>query len=171
MRVFSLSAMIKRIEKKQLGEILLEKGVIHREQLKQALAVQEDNGNHGKGNGNGHHKFTGEILVELGFTDEETIFQAFATQYQFPYLPLAKYQINTETLNIVPEKVAAKHNLIPVDKLGSILTIAISNPLNKEAIKEIEGICKCDVRIFVTTPADIKIHIKKYYNGEINNAA
>lgn len=156
--------LARRVKNKRLGEILIENGIINQEQLDKALAVQH-------GYDNGGHRFSGEILVELGFSDEESIFRAFTTQYQFPYLPLKQYQISPETVSIIPEEVAQKHNLIPVEKIGATLTIAMSNPLDSQAIKEIEVICNCNVRVLVTTPSDIKIHIKKYYNNEEDNNA
>jgi type IV pilus assembly protein PilB len=153
------SVSVRRVKNQPLGELLIESKIITREQLDEALAVQQANDNGGR-------KFSGEILVELGFTDEENIFQAFTRQYQFPYLPLNKYQISPETRSIIPDEIAHKHKLVPVDRLGSILTVAMSNPLDNQAIKEVEAICNCDVRIFITSPSDIRTHIEKYYNGK-----
>lgn len=143
---------IRRIVSKQLGELLLERGVINESQLVKALKIQEEKGG-----------LIGQILVMLGFAKEEEIAQALTVQYGFPYLPLEFYEINTEALKMVPEHVAKQYNLIGIDRIGELLTIAMSNPLNFQAVEDIEMLTKCKVQVFVSTMTDISNAIKKYY--------
>ncbi len=142
----------KRVVSKQLGELLIERGVITKEQLEQALQVQKEKGG-----------LIGQILVDLGFAKEEEIAQALTTQFGFPYLPLNNYEIDPEVVKIIPENVASQYCLIPIDKIGNSLTIAMSNPLNIQAIEDIELISGLIVQIFVSTGTDIRNAIKKYY--------
>jgi hypothetical protein len=144
--------MQKRVIAKQLGELLIELGVIKQQQLDKALVVQKQKGG-----------LIGEILVDLGFAKEEDIAQSITVQYGFPYLPLANYDIMPEIINIIPQKTARFYMLIPIDKMGNNLTIAMSNPLNTKAIEEIELISHCNVQIFVATSSDIRNAIDKYY--------
>lgn len=143
---------IRRIINKQLGELLIERGIINKAQLDKALTAQQERGG-----------LIGEILVELGFTKEEDIAQALTAQYGFPYLPLANYDINLEITNIIPVRVARQYVVIPIDKIGSNLTVAMSNPLNVQAIEDIELLSGCRVQTFVSTSSDIKQAIEKYY--------
>lgn len=143
---------IRRIINKQLGELLIERGVLNQRQLDKALTVQKEKGG-----------LIGEILVELGFASEEDIAQALTAQYGFPYLPLGNYEINPEIANIVPIRVARQYLLIPIDKIGNNLTLAMSNPLNAQAIEDIELLSGCSVQTFVSTASDIKKAIEKYY--------
>jgi type IV pilus assembly protein PilB len=143
---------IKRIVKKLLGELLVEWNIITPQQLEKALAVQKEKGG-----------LIGEILVELGFAKEESIAQALTAQYGFPYLPLNNYEINPEVINLVPDRVARQYLLIPVDKIGNNLTLAMSNPLNVQAIEDVELISGCTVQTFVSTSSDIRKAIAKYY--------
>ena len=117
---------IRRVVSKQLGELLQERGIINETQLAKALKIQEEKGG-----------LIGQILVALGYTKEEDIAQALTVQYGFPYLPLECYEINAETLKMIPEHVARQYNLIAIDKIGDLLTIAMSNPLNYQAIEDI----------------------------------
>ncbi len=89
--------------------------------------------------------------------------QALTAQYGFPFLPLVNYEIDLEVIKIVPERVARQYLLIPIDKIGSNLTIAMSNPLNAQAIDDIELLSGCTVQTFVATSTDIKKAIGKYY--------
>ena len=143
---------IRRIINKQLGEVLIEHGVISQDQLQKALSVQKERG-----------ELMGEILVELGFAKEEDIAQALTVQYGFPYLPLSNYEISPEIINIIPVRIVKQYLLIPVDKIGNNLTIAMSNPLNIQAVEDIELISGCTAQLFVSTSSDIKKAIEKYY--------
>lgn len=145
----------RRIINKQLGELLIERGIINHHQLEKALALQKDKGG-----------LIGELLVGLGFASEEDIAQALTAQYGFPYLPLNNYEINSEILEIIPGRVARQYLLIPVDKLGNNLTLAMSNPLNSQAIEDIELLSGSNVQIFVSTSSDIKMAIAKYYKDK-----
>ena len=142
----------KRTTKKQLGELLVERGVITREQVEMAMAYQHEKGG-----------LFGEVLVELKFATEEDIAQALTCQYGFPYLPLANYEIDVDVIHAVPENVCRQFCLIPIDKIGKSLTVAMSNPLNSNAVEDVELITGCTVQMFVSTSSDIKEAIDKYY--------
>ena len=143
---------IRRNTNKQLGELLLEWGIINEQQLEKGLTTQKDKGG-----------LIGEVLVELGFCKEEDIAQALTAQYGFPYLPLANYEINPEVISLIPGRVAKQFLLIPIDKIGNNLTIAMSNPLNVQAIEDVEMTTGCTVQTFVSTSSDVKRAIQKYY--------
>lgn len=146
---------VRKIINKQLGEVLIEQGALNRSQLNEALAFQEKRGG-----------LIGEILVELGFVKEEEIVHALSIQYGFPYLPLANYNINPEIITIIPSRVARQYLLIPVDRVGNNLTIAMSNPLNTHAIEDLELSSGCSIQIFVSTLSDVKWAIEKYYKDK-----
>ena len=142
----------RRVVSKQLGEILAERGIIAADQLKEALDVQKEEGG-----------LLGEILVRLGFAKEEEITQALTTQFGFPYLPLDSYEIEPEIIKLIPENVARQYWLMPIDRIGNTLTVAMADPLNTHALEDIEFITKCKVQPFVTTISNIKEAIDNYY--------
>ncbi len=137
---------------KHLGELLVERGILTRQQVQEAVDHQKTNGG-----------LFGEVLVKLGYATEENIAQALTTQYGFPYLPLANYEIDVEVIKTVPENVCRQFCLIPIDKIGKSLTLAMSNPLNVQAAEDVELITGCTVQAFVATATDIKSSINKYY--------
>jgi len=145
-------AGVKRVVTKQLGELLVERGIINEEQLNKALKVQKERGG-----------LIGQVLVMLGYTKEEEIAQALTVQYGFPYLPLECYEVNVEAMKIIPQNVAEQYNLIAIDRIGDLLTIAMSNPLNVQAVEDIELLANCKVQVFVSTMTDVNNAIKKYY--------
>lgn len=143
---------MRKVLNKQLGELLVEKGVIDKHQLEKAVSSQKERGG-----------LIGEIIVELGFAKEEDIAQALTAQYGFPYLPLSNYEINPEIAQIIPARVARQYLLIPVDRIGKNLTVAMSNPLNVQAVEDVALISGCSVQTFVSTSSDLKRAIEKYY--------
>lgn len=147
--------MIKRVTHKKLGELLVEHKVITTDQLEKSLIVQQ-----GKGG------LLGEILVSLGFCNEEAIAQVLTVQYGFPFLPLSNYEVDTEILKIIPENVARQFVLIPIDRVGNTLTVAMSNPLNQQAIEDLEMMTECDILVFVSTTTEIRKAIDRYYKKD-----
>ncbi len=144
--------MARRIIKKRLGELLIERKIINRKQLEHALNVQQEKGG-----------LIGQLLVHLKYATEESIAQALTAQYGFPYLPLNSYEIDPDVVKIVPKNVALQFCLIPIDKIGNNLTIAMSDPLNNLAVEDIELVSGLCVQIFVSTGTDVRNAIDKYY--------
>ena len=147
--------MIRRINNKPLGELLLDRGIINQAQLDQGLDIHREKGG-----------LIGEILVELGFVKEDDIAQALTAQYGFPYLPLGNYDVDRDITSIIPGRVARQYLLVPIDKIGNNLTLAMSNPLNVQAIEDVELLSGCSVQTFVSTSSDIKRAIAKYYKDK-----
>ncbi len=145
---------MKKVINKQLGELLIDNKLITRENLEEALRVQKEKGG-----------LIGQLLVALNFTTEEAIAQALTAQYGFPYLPLSNYEIDPVVVKIIPEHVARQYGIIAVDRVGNILTIVMSNPLNNQAIEDVEMITKLSMQIFVSTVSDINKAINQNYKA------
>ena len=144
----------RRMIAKKLGELLVERKVITPEQLSEAFKVQQERGG-----------LLGQILVGLGYATEEAVAQALTAQYGFPYLPLKHYAIDNELLGLIPENVARQYCLIPVDKIGGMLTVAMADPLNSKAVEDIEMISRCSVQVFVATMSDVIDAIERCYGA------
>jgi len=137
---------------KQLGEILVERGVISRPKLEEVLTFQR-----GKG------ILFGEALVQMKLGTEEDVVQALTCQYGFPYLPLANYEIAPEVVATVPQNICKQYCLVPIDKIGRSLTLAMANPLNVQALEDVEKVTDCSVQAFVSTATEINSAINRYY--------
>jgi type IV pilus assembly protein PilB len=141
----------KKIDK-PLGQILMERGVINNAQLQEAVDAQKREGG-----------LIGEVIVGLGFAKEEDIAYCLSLQFGYPYLPLYNYEISGEVTGVIPKNVCLHYCLVPIDKIGNTLTIAMSNPLNTQAIEDLEEIIHCDIQIFVSTPSDIRKSVERFY--------
>ncbi len=146
---------LKRLVKKQLGELLIERGIVTKAQLEKALRFQKEKGG-----------LLGQILIVLGFTKEEEIAKALTVQYGFPFLPLENYELNKNVVRLIPENVSRQYCLIALDKIGDTLTVSMFNPLNVKATEDIELLSKCNVQVFVSTMTDINNALDKFYGKE-----
>jgi type IV pilus assembly protein PilB len=150
--------LVKRNRTDLFGKILIEIGIIKEDCLNEALSIQN----------NGCESMPcGEILRNLGHITDEHIAQALSLQYKIAYLPVSQYDISPEITNILPLEFVVKHSLVPIEKQNNVLVIAAVNPLNKEAIKEAENISKCIIRIFITTPREIRITIQNHFSSPL----
>lgn len=146
--------MPKRVITKKLGKLLLENGIITERQLEEALERQEERGG-----------YIGQNLVELGYTNEEEIVSCLTVQYGYPYLPLRNYEIDREIIKLIPKELARKYYVVPIDKIGNVLTVTMANPLEEESIQAIENATGLNVEIFVSTGMEIQDALKEYYGG------
>ena len=71
-----------------------------------------------------------------------------------------------EIVHIIPGRVARQYLVIPIDKIGNNLTVAMSNPLNVQAVEDVELLSGCNVQTFVSTSSDVKKAIEKYYKDK-----
>ncbi|MBN1794352.1 MAG: hypothetical protein JW844_05255 [Candidatus Omnitrophica bacterium] len=154
--------MRKRVVKKKLGEILIDWNIINHEQFRQVEEMQRAEFN---------RMLSGEILVELKIAREEDVTRALIAQYNLPYISVDDYDISKEVLGLVPGEICERNMLMPLDRFNHTLVIAMSNPLDTQAIEEVRAISGCSVQTFIATASGIERNIKKYYAAGKNEAA
>lgn len=132
----------------------MEKRAITKEQLVEALGLQ-----HTKFKG----KALGQILVELGYISEEELYSVLAIQLGYPYIKVANCAIDKEVLALVPKETAEKLGILPIDKIGNILTVAALNPLDNEPLQAIEKATGLKIKIFVSSPKELRQAQADYY--------
>lgn len=128
--------------KKRLGKILLESGLITEEQLQEAIESQ---------NGRSLVK----ALVELGYTTEEDIAKAIAKSTNLPYLKLSEYKINPAAVALIPEDMARRYELIPIDIEDNKLVVAMADPANVFAVDDLRIITGYEIKLVVSTESDV----------------
>lgn len=112
----------------RLGDILREERIITAKQLEEGLAKQKEIGG-----------FLGQALVELGHIDQDTLTLVLVKQCKIPHLNLHEYSLSNEVLALIPPELCRKYHLLPVDKMGKILTVAMVDPLDVDALAAIRA--------------------------------
>ncbi|HQQ06513.1 MAG: PilZ domain-containing protein [Candidatus Omnitrophica bacterium] len=148
--------MITRTLRRKIGELLIERKVITHEELDQALEEQRQKGG-----------YISQHLIALGFATEQDVAVALSNQYDFAYLPLKLYTIPRDVLSLVPLKWARLYSLIPIDKIGNTISVAMADPLNEGVIQMIHQMTNYDVKVFISTFSEIKEAIEHYYADDI----
>ena len=113
--------------RERLGDMLVEEGLVRPDQIKKALNKKRETG-----------QFIGQVLVELGYLSEQDLVWFLVKQCKIPHLNLLDYDIRRDVLDLVPYKMCREHGVLPVDKLGSILTVAMVDPFDNAALEEIQ---------------------------------
>ena len=105
-------------------------------------------------------------LVRQEAITEDALVHALAGESWVPYLKVDKYEIRKKALNTISAEEARHFGVLPVDKLGSVLNLAMVNPLDQETIREIEAKTGLEVNRVVATRSEIERCISKYFGGE-----
>jgi type IV pilus assembly protein PilB len=145
------------VEKMKLGEILLEAGLIKKEQLKQALA--------------GHKKSglkLGQYLVQRDIVSESDIVKLLADQLRLDvYLP-GRFAVDPELVTIVPFEMANKYQLAPLEKDDHLLRVAMTDPLDIRAVDAIESHTRIEVEPVICTEQHL-IRVQKSLYGSFSD--
>jgi type IV pilus assembly protein PilB len=149
----------RRIVYRQVGDILLEKGIITPEQLQAALAQQK------KRDG-----FLGEVLISLGYATEEDIAACLAIQYGFSYVALGGINIEPEVLKLIPAETARHFQIVPLHKMNDVLTVAMADPLNVYAVDYLISLTGCKIESVIASTKDISNTISRFYSSSQTSA-
>ncbi|MBS3910194.1 MAG: Flp pilus assembly complex ATPase component TadA [Actinobacteria bacterium] len=136
----------------RLGELLVAFGIITQEQLEDALFEQKKSG-----------RRLGHVLRQLGYVSEETMIEFLGKQLNIPSIDLEQVVPDKEVVNLIPEAIARRHKVIPVSRVGNVLTLAMPDPLDVFAIDDVAGISGCDINAVVSTERSVLKAIDKYY--------
>jgi type IV pilus assembly protein PilB len=138
----------------KLGELLLKAQLINQQQLTKALEEQKSSG--GK---------LGEILQRLGFVTEDDIIECLSHQFGVPSINLRHFEIDPNVAKIIPVDLARKYNVIPVNKTGATLTLAMTDPTNIFAMDEITFMTGYRVEPVVASEEAIRERIDRNFGS------
>ena len=141
-----------RTVQESMGDTLVGMGVLTKEQLGEALALQKRKG-----------RLLGNILVESGFATLEDIARAFSHQHELPYSPLDKTPSNPAALTLIPESIARKNEIIPVSLEGDRLDVLITSPQALERLEAASIILGKRIHASITACEDIKGELARRY--------
>ena len=137
----------------RLGELLVRNKLIDEKQLAKALEEQKASGGR-----------LGASLTKLGFLKEEDLAAFLSRQYGVPSINLNEFEIDENVIKLIPAEVVQKYQLIPVNRAGSTLIVAMADPSNIFAIDDIKFMTGYNVEVVVTSEGSIKTAIDKYYD-------
>jgi type IV pilus assembly protein PilB len=138
----------------RLGEILIKESLITQEQLQKALEHQRTNG--GK---------LGSCLAKLGYITDDDITGVLSRQYGVPSINLKFYEIDPTVIKLIPQDTATRYQVIPLSRVGSVLTIAMTDPTNVFAMDDIKFMTGFNVEPVVASESAIAEAIARFYGA------
>ncbi|HUE42956.1 MAG TPA: type IV-A pilus assembly ATPase PilB [Candidatus Sulfotelmatobacter sp.] len=142
----------------RLGEILVKEALITQDQLTKALEFQRSNG--GK---------LGSCLTKMGFITDDDITGVLSRQYGVPSINLKFYEIDPTVIKLIPQDTASRYQVIPLSRVGSVLTIAMTDPTNVFAMDDIKFMTGFNVEPVVASESAIGEAISRFYGGSEQN--
>lgn len=141
----------------RLGELLVKEQLITPLQLRKAMTEQRKSGGR-----------LGHELTRLGYIDETELTGFLSSQYGVPSINLGDIELDPEVLKLIPKEVVTRHQVIPVNKSGNTLIVAMADPSNIFAVDDIKFITKFNIEVVVASEQAIADAIEKYYTSSVS---
>ena len=147
-----------KTEIKKLGQILVEAKLISDEQLEKALLLSQQNGTR-----------IGTTLIDMGLITPKQLAVFVSLQWNVPFVNLKKQEINPRALELLPEPIARRYQVMPLNLVDGAITIAMGEPGDINIIESLETISKKRVSPVHCIPQEILEAIDRNYSsgGEI----
>jgi type IV pilus assembly protein PilB len=136
----------------RIGELLVKENLLSTEQLQKARAEAASKGER-----------LGAQITKLGFLEEDELTDFVAKQYGVPSISLADFDIDPEVIELIPEEVALKHTVVPVNRAGSTLILATPDPSNIFALDDIKFLTGYNIQPVVASEETIRATIEAHY--------
>ncbi|MBO9666376.1 MAG: type IV-A pilus assembly ATPase PilB [Bdellovibrio sp.] len=141
----------------KIGEILVKQGLLKPDQLSAAVEEQKKSG----------QKLTATI-IQLGFLKENQILRAMEKNFAVPGVEVSTFEIEPSVIQLVPRDVCERNSLIPLQKAGTTLVVAFTDPSNIMVKEDLRFITRCRIQAVVGTETAIAASLEKYYGGSIS---
>jgi type IV pilus assembly protein PilB len=138
----------------RVGDLLLQEGLVTREQVAAALTEQRTTGLR-----------LGYLLVKQGAVDEVEVTRALARQLRMPAVDLSKFEPDAKILRLIPSEMARKHMVLPLRREGRTLTIAMSDPSDLGLLQDLKFITRFDVFPVIAGEFTLRALIEKHYDA------
>ena len=137
----------------RIGELLVKEDLLSAEQLRKA----RDEARTGGGR-------LGAQITKLGFLEESELSDFVAKQYGVPGIDLDEFEVDPAVIQLIPEEVAIKHTVLPVNRAGSTLILATADPSNIFAIDDIKFLTGYNIEVVVASEEAIKRAVDRFYD-------
>src|SRR6516225_4873701 len=140
----------------RLGELLVRENLISLAQLQKAQEEQRKTGVR-----------LGYSLTKLGIINEEDLTTFLSKQYGVPSINLAEFEISPDVIQLIPPELAKRHQLVPVNRAGATLIVAMSDPSNIYAIDDLKFRTGLNIEVVVASEVAIDESIQRYYEKQV----
>jgi len=143
-------------EKRRLGDILIQAGMITPDQLAAAIEVQKQTKDR-----------LGKVLIQLGFISEENLIKTLAHQLKINYVNLKEEKLDPSLAQLIPDKVARRHMVVPLARMGQVLMVAMADPLNIFALDDLAFKTGLEIEPVIASEKDILFALDQVYGTSL----
>ncbi|QAV27395.1 type II secretion system protein GspE [Neobacillus thermocopriae] len=143
---------MKKQERKRLGDLLIEAGLITKEQLEETLKEKAPG------------QKLGDALLQRGYITEQQLIEVLEFQLGIPHVSLYRYPIDPKLTNLVSKEFAKRNMLIPLKQEGDRLFVAMADPMDFFAIDDLRLSTGFHIEVAIASKDDILRAINKYYD-------
>jgi Type II secretion system (T2SS), protein E, N-terminal domain len=136
---------------KQLGQMLVERGLLSEEQLASALREHR-----------AMPKALGRTMIDLGYITERDLVSTLAEQVGLEYVDLSEQEIDPAAAKLLPGQLARRYRAIPIGERNGTLLVAMSDPANLYALDDIRAVTNREVQPVVATASDVEKAIEEF---------
>jgi len=142
------------LSQQSLEEVLVATKLLTKEQMQKVLQIACEEG-----------KTIPQILIENKLLATHDLVRVLSVQLKVPLIDLRRHQVSPEALKLVPEKLARKYNVLPLDIIGSSLVLVMEDPMNIHALDEIAFVSKMRIEPMMAVPEEIREAMDRNYTG------
>jgi len=145
-----------RKDKRRIGEILVDDGLVKKVQVDEALQEQR------KGKGK---KYLGQILMRRKLVDEREVFKRLSRQRGISFHEVKEKEIPEDLISKIPREVALEHGVLPVDYKNGELAVSMDDPFNQSLLRLLSRIIPAKIKPGITPRGDLHFAINRAYNN------
>ena len=137
----------------RVGDLLLQKGLITKEQLMQALEEQKKT-----------HEKLGQILIQKGLISPQELSNILSSQYNIPSINIENYALDPDIVSLLPEQFIRTNYIIPLKRTNNTLEVACVPPVNPEVLENARLITGLRIKPYLITENEFEQALNKIYN-------
>ncbi len=107
----------------------------------------------------------GKILIETGVINQKDFMLLLSGQLNIPPLNLTRYKLDPALFELFAEDIIRDYKIIPISKIGDVLTVAMSDPLDASILDKLKAVTGYNIKMILATEDDIKLAIDNFYSG------
>jgi type IV pilus assembly protein PilB len=138
----------------RIGELLVRDGLITREQLERGLVEARTSGTR-----------VGYALVKLGFVGEQDLALALSRQHRIPAVDLERVKLDPAICRLVPADIALRHLVLPLRRVGRVLTVAMGDPTDISAVDDLKFITRFDIEPVIAGEVTLRKLVEREYDS------
>jgi len=141
----------------KIYDILIKKGLVSREDLDKARNISRETG------GN-----LGEVLIKMDLVSRQDLLMVMSLGLGYPPIDLSRVKIPEDVLKMIPQRTSLTYQVLPLSRVGHLLTVAMVDPLNIFAMDDLRALTHMDISPVIADEQDMRESLQKYFEKSAN---